>query len=103
MLFLVVRPPFPGVFPEVGDAATGQQFQKAQGTHEMLSPNTASECHIKLNVKLCIHYTVDLDVITSANTTVHFHQGNLPRLYKPTSISRSLMTVCHANLINIVY
>lgn len=37
LLLLVVRPPFPRVFPEVGDAATRLQFQKAQGTNEISS------------------------------------------------------------------
>lgn len=33
MLLLVVWTPFPGIFPEVGDATVRQQFQEAQGTH----------------------------------------------------------------------
>lgn len=45
MLLLAVRSPFPGVFPEVGDATAGQQLQKAQGT-----PNISSKCLIKLNI-----------------------------------------------------
>lgn len=32
MLSLAVWAPFPGVVPEVGNAAAGQQFQKAQGS-----------------------------------------------------------------------
>lgn len=34
VIFLIVWSPVPGVFPEVGDANSGQQFQKAQGKRE---------------------------------------------------------------------
>ena len=47
MLLLVVWPSFLGILPEVGDATTGLQFQKAQGKHE-ISSVTVFKCHFEL-------------------------------------------------------
>lgn len=71
MFLLSVWPPFPGVFPEVGDATTGQQFQKAHGNH-------MKSCFLEQLVNETVKLGIGVALKKNSTAVLKYTWGNLP-------------------------